>query len=106
MFCEALKNWIVEAFCNFKGAVADWHERRKLGGMKKPITPERRLIPTKLVRNVPVAGRCSICHRPFEVSVTSDLLESLRSSNHWLLVDFGSHTCHEDFSVQDRQNDL
>lgn len=77
-------------------AIAQRREWRKLWGMKK--SKERRLIPTKFVRGVPAAGRCSVCHRPFEVQVPSDSLESLGNSRHWLLVDFGSHTCDDAFS--------
>jgi len=59
----------------------------------KPIKPQRRLVPTKFVQDIPVAGRCSICHRPFEVNVPSDTLEELLAGRHRLLNVFEKHTC-------------
>jgi hypothetical protein len=52
------------------------------------------LQPSKMLNGFLVAGRCSICHRPFEVDAEeSDLPPSVRQE---LVALFEDHTCNED----------
>jgi hypothetical protein len=53
----------------------------------------RRLIFSKVEYGAPVAARCSVCHRPFEVELGDK--EPLSAAHEKLAELFDSHTCDE-----------
>jgi hypothetical protein len=56
--------------------------------------PKRReLLAIRRHENLIVAGRCSICHRPFESSLAIPQLASRQVAS-----EFDAHGCDEDFS--------
>lgn len=57
----------------------------------------RRLILSKVEYGAPVGGRCSVCHRPFEVALGNS--DSLDSAHQRLADLFDAHTCDEDSSL-------
>jgi hypothetical protein len=59
-----------------------------------PSTRRRTLIPTNVELGTPIAGRCSVCNTPFEISFGS--MESLSHAHDRLLTQFNEHICHED----------
>jgi hypothetical protein len=54
----------------------------------------RRLIFFKVEYGAPVAARCSVCHRPFEVTLGKS--DALDSAHNKLADMFDEHTCLED----------
>ena len=67
--------------------------RRKLGGMTKS---QRKLNITKYKSGFAIAGRCSACHRPFEVDFSIE--DSLPRVEVALKELFDAHNCDEDIS--------
>ena len=59
-----------------------------------PGTRRRTLIPSKVEYGTPTAGRCSVCHRPFEIQIGGT--ESLSKAHERLLRMFDEHVCDED----------
>jgi len=53
-------------------------------------------MPSRIELGVPVAGRCSVCHRPFEIEPNDK--DSPASIQQELRALFDNHTCDEDFS--------
>ena len=66
-----------------------WHD----GDMK---LRRRTLIATKVRYGARVAGRCSVCHRPFEIDLNEH--SSLDNANQKLAAIFEEHTCEEDMN--------
>ncbi len=61
------------------------------------MTPrKRRLIVSKIEYGTTTAGRCSVCHRPFEVELGGK--EVLSEAKERLMALFEQHVCDEDFS--------
>jgi hypothetical protein len=57
---------------------------------------KRRLIVSRVVFGTTVAGRCSVCHRPFEVEPGHS--EALSEVKERPMALFEQHVCDEDFS--------
>jgi len=55
------------------------------------MSKKRELLPVRRRDNLVVAGRCSICHRPFESSLAIPQVASRQ-----IVSDFDVHTCDED----------
>ncbi len=62
----------------------------------------RRLIFSKVEFGAPVAARCSVCHRPFDVELADK--EPLSAAHHKLAEMFDSHTCDENASQPGRED--
>ena len=54
----------------------------------------RELLVTQYARFTPVAGRCSVCYRRFEVELTADEIPA--SAYQELMALFADHACVED----------
>ena len=57
---------------------------------------KRRFMPSKIVGGVTLAGRCSVCQRPFEVATQA--LEFPGTADQELNALFQNHFCDEDSS--------
>ena len=58
------------------------------------MTARRKFIASKVLYGTTVAGRCSVCHRPFEVELGEK--EALSAANERLMAQFNKHVCNED----------
>jgi hypothetical protein len=54
----------------------------------------RRLIVSNVEFGTTTAGRCSVCHRPFEIELGPS--EALSEAKERLMVLFEAHVCNED----------
>jgi hypothetical protein len=54
----------------------------------------RKFDVSKLQNGIPLGGRCSVCHRPFEVELREN--EALIAAHDRLVVMFNQHVCDED----------
>jgi hypothetical protein len=57
---------------------------------------KRNLVILKVEHGTAMGGRCSVCHRPFEVELGNSGAVSQAKANLWAL--FEQHACDEDFS--------
>ncbi len=57
-------------------------------------TRRRTLIPSNVEYGTPTAGRCSVCHRSFEIELGTH--EALSAAKERLLAMFNEHVCNED----------
>ena len=55
------------------------------------------MIVSRIEYGTPMAGRCSVCHRPFEVELGKE--EPLSVAKERLNALFGQHVCDEDSSL-------
>ena len=60
------------------------------------MKPERILVPFRTARDIPIAGRCSQCHRPFEVPLAMESKRSVDRAHRRLMAQFNDHACNED----------
>ena len=62
----------------------------------QPSELDRELIPFRVARGIAVAGRCSKCHRPFEVPLVVESKSAVDRAHTRLMQQFDQHTCNED----------
>ena len=64
------------------------------------MAKSRQLIYSKAPQVTVISGRCSLCYRPFDVSVGQH--ETLSAANERLLASFDAHVCNEDVNPNAR----